>query len=317
MKNIIFVCFILICYTSKLNAQCATHTSCDQLIELCVTGTADSISCNYCSHTDSTGLWYKFETKVNNLPININSNWLGRKGYALYGPLATNYDCGNLPIPLDSITDSSFLNITTYAPIPGRYILHVYQLDCPKNYRTITIGIENRAITCASKLDSVECIDCIGSYAPIPGQKYLITAWAREASPPVTKTSYTFPEIYLDFPSSGDTPGPFTPTGVIIDGWQRIEAEFTVPAGASDMKIRLSSSSGDVYFDDIRVLPFDASMKTYAYDPVNMRLVAEMDERHYATFYEYNEEGQLVRIKKETEKGVMTIQETRNNASKQ
>ena len=72
----------------------------------------------------------------------------------------------------------------------------------------------------------------------------------------------------------------------------------------------------DVYFDDIRIFPFDASMKTYVYDPINMRLAAELDERHYATFYEYNEEGQLVRIKKETEKGIMTIQETKSNSVK-
>jgi hypothetical protein len=41
--------------------------------------------------------------------------------------------------------------------------------------------------------------------------------------------------------------------------------------------------------------------------------MAELDERNYATYYEYNEEGQLMRIKKETEKGVMTIQETKQN----
>ena len=57
-------------------------------------------------------------------------------------------------------------------------------------------------------------------------------------------------------------------------------------------------------------------MKSFVYDPINMRLVAELDERHYATFYEYDEEGQLIRVKKETERGIMTIQETKSNTSK-
>lgn len=55
-------------------------------------------------------------------------------------------------------------------------------------------------------------------------------------------------------------------------------------------------------------------MKSYVYDPVNMRLVAELDERNYAIMYEYDEEGKLVRVKKETAKGIMTIKESRNNS---
>jgi len=42
---------------------------------------------------------------------------------------------------------------------------------------------------------------------------------------------------------------------------------------------------------------------------------AELDDRHYATIYEYDGEGKRTRVKKETERGVMTIQETRYNAS--
>ena len=57
-------------------------------------------------------------------------------------------------------------------------------------------------------------------------------------------------------------------------------------------------------------------MKSYVYDPVTLRLVAELDERNYASIYEYDEEGKLVRIKKETERGVMTISENRNNYMK-
>ena len=54
-------------------------------------------------------------------------------------------------------------------------------------------------------------------------------------------------------------------------------------------------------------------MISYVYDPVNLRLVAELDERNYATLYEYDEQGKLIRTKKETERGIMTITENRDN----
>lgn len=78
----------------------------------------------------------------------------------------------------------------------------------------------------------------------------------------------------------------------------------------------MNTLSGFAYFDDIRVHPFDGSMVTYVYDPVSMRLVAQLDERNYSTMYEYDEEGRLKRVKKETEKGIMTIQETTTSTVK-
>jgi hypothetical protein len=183
-------------------------------------------------------------------------------------------------------------------------------------------------LTCRDTVTSTvtvnPCVDacyCISSFAPIPGKKYLISAWARENGATGTTTTFTNPAIYLDFDDAGSTligtAGPFTPSGTIIDGWQRIESIFTVPSNALILTIRLESNSGDVLFDDIRVFPYDGSAKSYVYDPVTLRLVAELDERNYATKYEYDEEGKLIRIKKETERGVMTIKESRNNSPKQ
>jgi hypothetical protein len=164
--------------------------------------------------------------------------------------------------------------------------------------------------------DCVACYDCLSSFAPIPSKKYIVSGWVKEGGAAATKTSYTYPAITVSCPSISFTSSAFAPSGRIIDGWQRIEAQFTIPDTASDLRIQLSCSTGDCYFDDIRVFPFDGSMKSYVYDPVNMRLVAELDERNYATLYEYDEEGKLVRVKKETEKGIMTIKESRNNTSK-
>ncbi len=57
-------------------------------------------------------------------------------------------------------------------------------------------------------------------------------------------------------------------------------------------------------------------MKSFVYDEATQRLMAELDENNYATFYEYDQEGGLIRVKKETERGVYTIQETRSNTIK-
>ncbi|MBL4705797.1 MAG: PKD domain-containing protein [Flavobacteriales bacterium] len=203
----------------------------------------------------------------------------------------------------------------TYAS-PGMYTIKLIVVFADGCADTVT------AVITIEDCDPPPCESCIGSFAPIPGGKYLIGAWAKEEGAVPTKTAYTFPKLYIDFGISVSggggtvTVGPFAPEGIIIDGWQRIESEFDVPGDAINMAIRLTSTGGNVFYDDIRVLPYNGSMKTYVYDPVNMRLSAELDERHYATFYEYDEEGKLKGIKKETEKGVMTIQTTINNSSK-
>jgi len=167
------------------------------------------------------------------------------------------------------------------------------------------------------------CINCIGSFAPDAGQ-YVLSAWEKEDVNNPNILSYLNPEIYIDFPTTNSptgTPssplvGPFIAGGIIIDGWQRVDTTFAVPASATYINIRLQCATRNCFFDDIRIFPYDGSMKSYVYDPINLRLVAELDERNYATLYEYDEEGKLVRVKKETEKGIMTIKENKTNTLK-
>ena len=196
------------------------------------------------------------------------------------------------------------------------------------NYIDVTIGdlgltaffweAEILLYQCTDPPTPPSCGDCISSFAPIPGKKYVVSAWTKEQSAAQSKTSYTFPSIEIFYPAGpSGSAGPFYPSGNIIDGWQRIEGEFVIPSSATDIQLKLNcSGSSACYYDDVRVFPFDGSMKSYVYDPVNMRLVAELDERNYATLYEYDEEGKLIRVKKETEKGKMTIKENRDNTKK-
>lgn len=112
--------------------------------------------------------------------------------------------------------------------------------------------------------------------------------------------------------------------GEIIDGWQKVELKFTTPSLSSypsqnytHFSIEFYSGANPcVYIDDIRFLPFSAQMKSYVYDPIDYKLHAELDENNYSTFYYYNSAGNLFLIKKETEKGIKTIQENKTHYAK-
>lgn len=277
---------------------CATNTVCDSTLWLC----KDTLL-ELCYRSQE--YWYSFE--VTTAPKTVDLSMLSGQqfGYAMYGPVIE---------PACNVSQWTTVNAasTTLASItltdPGTYYLMVVPIT---DNQTLSIDFTPDNY-CGGAGDMELCESCIGSFAPIPGKRYVISGWAREEGAPLTKTSFDEPHILIRFPGFASA-GPFYPAGGIIEGWQRIEAEFRIPAGAVSMGIDLRTLSGPVLFDDIRVFPFNASMKSYVYDPVNMRLMAELDERNYATYYEYNEEGQLMRIKKETEKGVMTIQETKQN----
>jgi hypothetical protein len=103
-----------------------------------------------------------------------------------------------------------------------------------------------------------------------------------------------------------------------IDGWQRFEVVFQIDKSTNSNEITLSIDGGDfgLYVDDIRIYPYKSNMKTFVYDPYVMRLSAELDENNYATFYDYDFEGNLIRIRKETERGIMTIQESKKHSYK-
>lgn len=163
----------------------------------------------------------------------------------------------------------------------------------------------------------VSCENCIGSFKPESGKTYVVSAWVKDNSVSLaTATTYSNPYIEISFNSGGTVLSPVYASGRIIDGWQRIYYEFTVPGGATEISIALKTSSGTADFDDIRVHPVDAGFTSYVYDPVSLKLVAVLDDNNYATFYEYDLEGTLVRTKKETERGVMTITESRENSPK-
>jgi hypothetical protein len=161
----------------------------------------------------------------------------------------------------------------------------------------------------------------IDDFQPLIGKKYVVSGWIKgdvassanptdpskakisvEAFSPTTAVSYSVAAVR---------------SGPKVEGWIRVMAEFEIPSSlgsVTDLSIvvRLVPGASAAWFDDVRVHPYDGNMKSFAYDYKTTRLMAELDENNYATFFEYNDEGQLLRNKKETEKGIATIRETRN-----
>lgn len=167
------------------------------------------------------------------------------------------------------------------------------------------------------------CDDCL-SFKPEPGKEYLISAWVKEELFTQVKT-YENPSIKiifynrkeaLDIPAHKIDSLSIKANGAIIEGWQRIVKKFKIPSNTITIGIQLENASPSipVYFDDIRIHPLQGSVKSFVYDPETFKLMSELDENNYSTFYEYDNEGGLVRVKKETEKGIKTIQETRSGS---
>lgn len=146
-----------------------------------------------------------------------------------------------------------------------------------------------------------------------PQNKYVFTAWVKEVDPE-NVTNYFNADVRISIGGSL-----VIPTAVnrseIIDGWQRIEITFNVPPtwpNNTGVAINLvADHNQQVYFDDIRIQPYDSEMEAQVIDPIKQRVVATLDNRNFATIYQYDENGKLVRVIQETERGIQTVKENR------
>ncbi len=238
---------------------------------------------------------------------------------------------GSTDVPLAGATvdvrNSTSILETTTSDSEGNYTLCTSYIEDSSYYVLVTMNGYTISVSYPTVLFEGESVTdvnllmkesfCCYSFSPEKGKRYWLSAWVQEEHPAQVK-SYTDSRIEIEFTGSSADTVSLVPSGEIIDGWQRIVGSFTMPETVTGIKIHLVSTDTEVsaYFDDIRIHPFNASMKSYVYDPVTNMLSAELDDNNYATFYEYDNEGQLIRIKKETARGIMTIQETRSSNPK-
>jgi hypothetical protein len=289
------------------NSSCAGATVvCDQWQD------AFDYTREYC--TTGAEFYYQFNVlsaTTLNLTLQLQG---GSYTFDVYGPFqdASLSNCEVIANHQATVTSGQFAAGThpvNFQAQAGVYYLKLRSSSCTGSI-SINASANKQALTCDNR---ILCTECVTSFSPTPGL-YVVSAWVKENTTAQVAT-YSNAIIRVSFPGA-NTSIDLQAQGRIIDGWQRIEKVIEVPVAATGIEISLIANQVDAYFDDIRFFPTDGSMMSYVYDPISLRLMAELDERNFATLYEYDEEGKLIRVKKETEKGIMTIQENRDNIKK-
>lgn len=153
-------------------------------------------------------------------------------------------------------------------------------------------------------------------------KKYLVSMWVKGATTQSLNYSNLVDfKVTVNYNSSPAviTPVLSNPGSPVINGWQKLDYEFTIPTGTNPqyVELTLGTTSGSSYYaDDFRLQPYNSAMICNVYDPLSLRLWAQLDDQNYATVMEYDNEGMLVRKKKETYKGMYTTQESRKSSVK-
>jgi len=204
---------------------------------------------------------------------------------------------GNGKFKINPYTSTLNLNtsgISSYAPVIVNNVAHT------GNYSLTFAGVctfEQRRLVIPTGTKMV--FECWATANPAGGTNAGITFFDQNGNV-ITADNITF----------GLSP-------VTVEGWTKIYGEFTMPAGAATIGITLNGGNsqnghtpGSSYFDDIRIYPYTSNMVSYVYDPSNYRLKATLDNNNFATYYYYDPSGSLYLTKRETERGIMTIQET-------
>jgi len=139
-------------------------------------------------------------------------------------------------------------------------------------------------------------------FEPVPGKKYLLSFWVNDHDEYAATNKVTGLTVRIN--------GTDMNAGNIIvprvEGWKRLDIPFTA---GTDFSLEITGNNKEI--DDVRFLPVDGQLVSYVYDDATLRLMAQLDENNFATLYEYDEEGTPIRVKKETERGVMTLKENR------
>ncbi len=97
--------------------------------------------------------------------------------------------------------------------------------------------------------------------------------------------------------------------------WALYEAKWQNPGVTNPMVVFTIKNTGAIpyVFDDIKVQPPFAHATCYVYNTGTYQLSAVLDDQHFATRYQYNGEGLLVRTIAETVRGNKTVEESHHH----
>ncbi len=140
-------------------------------------------------------------------------------------------------------------------------------------------------------------------FSPVNGKKYLLSLWVKDGN----ANSNLINGLQVNI--NGSSIDLSNVTVPVVEGWKKLDIPFT---GGANFGLQLTGQA-NIYIDDLRLLPFDGQLKSFVYDDQSLRLLGQLDENNFGIFYEYDEEGTPIRVKKETERGVMTVKENRQS----
>ncbi|MDI9339021.1 MAG: hypothetical protein QM534_00515 [Sediminibacterium sp.] len=266
--------------------------------------------------------WTLKETSTGYSPYGFETerkDWLDLYNSTLYGNNATVAIAVGKYCPYDQLSAQSFENATSVGTsIKGGHLtlqyssagtINVNTTDAHTGYRSLNFG--NQELQIANLQFNAAASITGGNYHIIPNKKYVLSAWIKNTSNALLPT-VTFPANCTGTTEFGKD---------VVDGWRKLDLVFsfnTVPAPNSLHAIKLNGAGiAALSIDDIRIQPFNSEVKTFVYNPTNLYLMADLNDKNFATYYNYNEAGNLVQVKRETDKGIITIKTLQENLKRQ
>lgn len=148
-------------------------------------------------------------------------------------------------------------------------------------------------------------------------KKYQVSLWVKSGSNNLVN------DLEISIIHNGVNVGQqlLSPADNPVNGWSRVAFTFdvgepTIWSSANYVQFNNNSSS-DVFIDDLRIQPVESAMECYVYNPDNYLLKAKLDDNNYFTKYQYNGNGDLISTIQETEKGIISLSESKTFISPQ
>jgi hypothetical protein len=260
-------------------------------------------------------------------------------GYQFSVPIETALDARLQQVAFDGFEDYDYENRITYpgecqpprhwsfqesglSPDQTRSHTGRFSLLLPRERsasvnRAISPPCDDETTGPTGNLYLLQRCDLIAPFSPIGGGgiTYVLSGWVS------TRTGTTPDPVPVAGPrivvllGTSELPA-FEAAGPNVDGWQRVEGTFEIPEGAATIGVRLESGPVDAWFDDLRIEPKNAKGQAFVYDPKDLRFIATLDGNNFAQRYEFDEEGALARIERETVRGLLTVQEVSSASPK-
>lgn len=243
---------------------------------------------------------------------NARYNEIGYDGFEDYAFNLQNTTTSNVCAPARHLDFGTLQAVSSGGACSGNCIVNT--MSHSGNY---SLEINSLSLTCpygssSAPTNTLLPTDAAGHYllgsneqsegfAPVQNAWYVLSFWVNDNTPHsavINGMTMTLNGSNYDLTQA---------KWPVVEGWKRVEIPVQMTA-ASGFTLQLN---GNVYIDDFRIMPKASEMKTFVYDDRSMRLMGTLDENNFGTFYEYDEEGTPIRVKRETEKGMMTVKENR------